>query len=179
MQSGRNTKRIGRLVQVALIGAALGGCCDFVSVRGVITPSSADAIERQLDDGESDTILLDLDSDGGDVAAGQRVIAAIERAKLRAHVVTRVRRNCQSMCVAVFLAGTERLADTNARFMLHGVSAGGVYQSEMSFALLGYYAARGVDPQWMMRQVARGYLLSLQELVVSGGKFIDIIDSRT
>lgn len=65
--------------------------------------------------------VIELDSPGGAIAEGKRVIQVLERIKRTHDLETRVRRgrNCLSMCVPIFLQGEERIAHPRARFMFH------------------------------------------------------------
>jgi ATP-dependent protease ClpP protease subunit len=67
-------------------------------------------------------LVLILNSPGGSIEHGRRVVAAI-RARGRA-IDTLVQRAgvCASMCVPIFLAGTNRMADPEAYFMFHQAS---------------------------------------------------------
>jgi ATP-dependent protease ClpP protease subunit len=69
-------------------------------------------------------IVLILNSPGGSIEHGRRVVAAI-RAQGRA-IDTLVRQAgvCASMCVPIFLAGDRRMADPDALFMFHQASLG-------------------------------------------------------
>jgi ATP-dependent protease ClpP protease subunit len=67
-------------------------------------------------------LVLILNSPGGSIEQGRKVVAAI-RARDRA-IDTLVQKAgvCASMCVPIFLAGTERMADPEAYFMFHQAS---------------------------------------------------------
>jgi ATP-dependent protease ClpP protease subunit len=67
-------------------------------------------------------LVLILNSPGGSIEHGRRVVAAI-RARGRA-IDTLVQKAgvCASMCVPIFLAGTKRMADPEAIFMFHQAS---------------------------------------------------------
>ena len=67
-------------------------------------------------------LVLILNSPGGSIEHGRRVVAAI-RARDRA-IDTLVQKAgvCASMCVPIFLAGTKRTADPEAHFMFHQAS---------------------------------------------------------
>ncbi|MBR0754715.1 ATP-dependent Clp protease proteolytic subunit [Bradyrhizobium jicamae] len=67
-------------------------------------------------------LVLVLNSPGGSVEHGRKVVAAI-RARDRA-IDTLVQKAgvCASMCVPIFLAGSRRIADPEAYFMFHQVS---------------------------------------------------------
>jgi ATP-dependent protease ClpP protease subunit len=67
-------------------------------------------------------LVLILNSPGGSIEHGRKVVAAI-RARGRA-IDTLVQKAgvCASMCVPIFLAGHERMADPEAYFMFHEAS---------------------------------------------------------
>jgi ATP-dependent protease ClpP protease subunit len=67
-------------------------------------------------------LVLILNSPGGSIEQGRKVVAAI-RARDRA-IDTFVQKAgvCASMCVPIFLAGTQRMADPEAYFMFHQAS---------------------------------------------------------
>jgi ATP-dependent protease ClpP protease subunit len=80
----------------------------------------AAAIERYKADRRR--LVLILNSPGGSIEHGRKVVAAI-RARGRA-IDTLVQKAgvCASMCVPIFLAGHERMADPEAYFMFHEAS---------------------------------------------------------
>ncbi|MEM8770896.1 MAG: hypothetical protein AAGD92_04505 [Pseudomonadota bacterium] len=65
--------------------------------------------------------IIELDSPGGALAEGKRVIEAVDRMKRTHNVETRVRswEKCLSMCVPIFLKGDRRVAAANSRWMFH------------------------------------------------------------
>jgi ATP-dependent protease ClpP protease subunit len=67
-------------------------------------------------------LVLILNSPGGSIEQGRKVVAAI-RARDRA-IDTLVQKAgvCASMCVPIFLAGSERMADPESYFMFHQAS---------------------------------------------------------
>ncbi|HBK92942.1 MAG TPA: hypothetical protein DDZ68_14840 [Parvularcula sp.] len=66
-------------------------------------------------------IVILLNSPGGALTEGRSVIEEIDRMKRTHHVETRVAAGstCASMCAPIFLAGEERVAAPDARFMFH------------------------------------------------------------
>lgn len=66
-------------------------------------------------------IVIELHSPGGSLAEGRSVIDEIERMKATHRVDTRVAAGglCASMCVPIFLAGENRIAAADSRFMFH------------------------------------------------------------
>lgn len=89
-------------------------------VREPMSERVAAAIDRYQADPRR--LVLILNSPGGSVEHGRKVVAAI-RARNRA-VDTLVEKAgvCASMCVPIFLSGTRRIAHPEAYFMFHQVS---------------------------------------------------------
>ena len=75
---------------------------------------------RQYGDTAS-TFVIELNSPGGAVAEGKRVVELLRRIARTHHVETRVGAgdDCLSMCVPIFLTGETRVAAADARFMFH------------------------------------------------------------
>lgn len=71
--------------------------------------------------GKRSRFIIELDSPGGAVAEGKRVIQLMERIKSSHDLEMRVGRgaDCLSMCVPIYLQGDERIAHPRARFMFH------------------------------------------------------------
>lgn len=70
------------------------------------------------------TFLLSLNSPGGNVDHGARVIRVLKQMRQTHTLETVIEsgRNCASMCVPVYLAGQKRSAASDADFMFHNVS---------------------------------------------------------
>ncbi|MEZ5851905.1 MAG: hypothetical protein R3D68_14765 [Hyphomicrobiaceae bacterium] len=68
------------------------------------------------------TVLLDLDSDGGELDDTERVIAVLKDLRGRLRLETRVRHgaHCLSACVPIFMQGVRRSAGGASVWMLHG-----------------------------------------------------------
>ena len=81
----------------------------------------------------TDAFLIDLDSPGGALYEGTRVITLIDELKTTHRVITRVgrRANCLSMCVPIFLQGDERLAAGNSTWMFHEPVSVNFYTDEI------------------------------------------------
>lgn len=75
---------------------------------------------RQYDD-EVSTFVIELNSPGGTVAEGKRVVQMLDRMARTHNLETRVGAggDCLSMCVPIFLTGETRIAAADARFMFH------------------------------------------------------------
>jgi ATP-dependent protease ClpP protease subunit len=91
---------------------------------GPVQEPMSERVAAALDRYKADQrrLVLILNSPGGSVEHGRKVVAAI-RARGRA-IDTLVQKAgvCASMCVPIFLAGAERIADPEAYFMFHEVS---------------------------------------------------------
>lgn len=87
-------------------------------------------MERELDKAfaqyrdQASTFVLSLNSPGGNVDHGARVIRVLKQIKETHALETVIEsgRNCASMCVPVYLAGQKRRAASDAQFMFHNVS---------------------------------------------------------
>lgn len=95
--------------------------------------------------GEVSLFIVELDSPGGALAEGKRVIDALEQIRSTHDLETRVgaRRICLSMCVPIFLQGQERIAAPNSRWMFHEPASYDAFTGE-----------RGVAPEFERRYVA-------------------------
>ena len=71
--------------------------------------------------GDASTIIIELNSPGGAVAEGKRLVQLLDRMARTHALETRVRAgdNCLSMCVPIFLKGEMRIAAADAQFMFH------------------------------------------------------------
>ena len=154
----------------------LSACADHIAVRGPIERVGAEEAARRIAGSTASTILVDLESDGGEVAAGMGIVAAMEAARGRARLVTRVRDHCHSMCIALFLAGDERIAEPGARFLMHGViDPCGLPLPAATVPLAAYYLKRGLDPAWLLAQLDAGRLLSPEPVSLSGAQMAQLI----
>lgn len=67
-------------------------------------------------------LVLLLNSPGGSIEHGRKVVAAIRSRDRAIDTLVQKAGVCGSMCVPIFLAGAERLADPEAYFMFHEAS---------------------------------------------------------
>ena len=95
----------------------------IVAIRGKIEAPMARELKRGLDEMPTgiDTIVIDLNSPGGSLREGRKIIETIQPLERNHNVFTFVgsRGNCMSMCVPIFLATRERIAAANSRWMFH------------------------------------------------------------
>jgi len=142
--------------------------------RGKVAAPMASRIEEayRTHAGRTRRFLVALHSPGGDLEHGRDVIRLIRRMQQTHAVDTLVedRRACASMCVPIYLAGTQRTAAPKARFMFHEVSfrdslSGKVERvpkeaigraTDQFFAR--YLKPAGVNERWLaeMREAVRG-----------------------
>ncbi|MET0676367.1 MAG: ATP-dependent Clp protease proteolytic subunit [Bradyrhizobium sp.] len=148
------------------------------------------------------SIVLVLNSPGGSIEHGRKVVGAI-RAQGRA-IETLVHQAgvCASMCVPIFLAGSKRMADPDAYFMFHQASLNSsasetMKRKEFSASEKAVFSQavkvietqvtddffrhdigiRGVDKAWLARMrekiPGRDVWMSGQQLVDEGSGIID------
>jgi len=102
-------------------------------------------------------VVLFLDSAGGQVEEGDRVIEALNEIKLRRQLVTVVPHGklCASMCIPIFLQGEERLAARASVWIFHEVAqrqANGQQRTDTAETwrlFRKYYAPAGVSTRWL------------------------------
>lgn len=162
---------------VLAVTLPVAACTDTIVINDLIDDALAHRVAERIDTSEATTIRLELESNGGWVQAGFAIVAAIERARPRARIVTRVRDHCHSMCVALFLAGDERVADPGASFILHAATdLEGHALPTVTGWLLGYYLTRGVDPRWLAEGVAPEMMTSNATVSLSGRQLAERLD---
>ncbi len=77
----------------------------------------AAALERYKADPR--LLVLMLNSPGGSIEHGRKVIAVMRARKRPVNTLVQKGGVCASMCVPIYLSGTQRMADPEARFMFH------------------------------------------------------------
>ena len=91
---------------------------------GPVQEPMSDRLAAALDRFKSDQrrLVLILNSPGGSVEHGRKVVAALRARKRAIDTFVQKAGVCASMCVPIFLAGTRRMADPDAYFMFHEAS---------------------------------------------------------
>jgi ATP-dependent protease ClpP protease subunit len=89
-------------------------------VQEPMSENIAAAFERYKADRRR--LVLILNSPGGSIEHGRKVVAAIRARDGAIDTFVQKAGVCASMCVPIFLAGRERVADPEAYFMFHQVS---------------------------------------------------------
>lgn len=143
---------------------------------------------------KSDRIVIVLDSPGGALIEGRRVIEEIERMKRTHRVDTRVKAGatCASMCVPIFLSGENRMASAGSRFMFHEPTSVDYFTEEESRKPAfeqqmdaerffdRYFTASPMDPAWResLREAWKGRDVwkSGAELVAEGSGVVTALD---
>ncbi len=145
--------------------------------------SRLDEVFRTYANRRQTRFILSLASPGGELSHGAEVVRLIKTVQ-RTNVVDTVvegRSACASMCVAIYLAGNNRLADPRARFMFHEVSFRDAVSEKINDVperaiaratdqlLERYFKPEGVDAAWLTdirrRMKGRDVWLTAQELV--------------
>jgi hypothetical protein len=125
------------------------------------------------------TVTLILDSPGGSVSQGERVIAVLQEIKKTAKLYTAVEAGarCASMCVFIYVQGEKRFAASASLWLFHEIShedphTHQVVKLDRTRWLLivdKYWAAAGVDPKWIERVKAQAVNTNVWE---SGGDLL-------
>jgi hypothetical protein len=101
----------------------------YIDLSGAIMASTADDLRAALDKYRSslNRVVLFLNSAGGRVDDGDRLIEALNEIKLRYRLITVVSHGklCASMCIPIFLQGEDRLAARAREERHHPASARG------------------------------------------------------
>ena len=105
----------------------------------------------------SQRVVLLLDSAGGQVEEGDRVIEVLNEIKLRHQLITVVPHGklCASMCIPIFLQGEDRLAARASLWIFHEAAqrqANGQQRTDMAETwrlFRKYYAPAGVSTRWL------------------------------
>lgn len=102
---------------------------------------------------KSKPIVIDLNSGGGSIEEGNKIITFVEKLKSEGfNVRTRVQngRMCGSMCVPIFLSADTREAGEVSAFMFHGVTVGWstVPNKEKTLDLFKYMKGRGLTEEF-------------------------------
>jgi ClpP protease-like protein len=105
----------------------------------------------------SQRVVLFLDSPGGQVEEGDRVIEVLNEIKLQHQLITVVPHGklCASMCIPIFLQGEDRLAARASLWIFHEAAqrqANGGQRTDMAETwrlFRKYYAPAGVSMHWL------------------------------
>lgn len=150
---------------------------------GPIVAGMADDLRTAVGRYETDLkrVVLFLDSAGGQVEEGDRVIGVLNEIKHRHRLATVVLHGklCASMCIPIFLQGDDRLAARASLWIFHEAGqrqANGEQRTDRTetwHLLRKYYAPAGVSMHWL-KSIAP--MINGAELWQTGG---DLIDAKT
>jgi ATP-dependent protease ClpP protease subunit len=131
----------------------------YVDLSGSIVAEMADDLRAALGKYETtlNRVILFLDSAGGQVDQGDRIIEVLKEAKLRHRVITVVPHGklCASMCIPIFLQGEDRLAARASIWLFHEAAqrqANGILRTDTAETwrlFRKYYAPAGVSMHWL------------------------------
>jgi hypothetical protein len=130
-----------------------------IAWSGAIAPGMADYLRTALDKygAASHRVVLFLNSAGGQVDEGARVIHLLDGIKPTHPLITAVLDGslCASMCIPVFLQGDDRLASRTSQWIFHEAAKQGATEKERREETLRlfqkYYLAAGVSVHWLKR----------------------------
>jgi ATP-dependent protease ClpP protease subunit len=130
----------------------------YIDLSGPIVAGTADDVRAAL--GKYGTtlnrVVLFLDSAGGRVDDGDRVIEALNEIKLRHQLITVVPHGklCASMCIPIFLQGEDRLAARVSLWIFHEAAQRQANGERTDMAetwrlFRKYYVPAGVAVSWL------------------------------
>ena len=131
----------------------------YIDLSGPIVVGTADDVRAAQ--GKYGTalnrVVLFLDSAGGRVDDGDRLIEVLNEIKLRHQLITVVPHGklCASMCIPIFLQGEDRLAARASLWIFHEAAqrqANGGQRADMAETwrlFRKYYAPAGVSTRWL------------------------------
>jgi hypothetical protein len=151
---------------------------------GQITAALATALEKVLlDNGKPRfaRLMLELDSEGGELDAVEKVVAVLQKVQTVATLSTRVMdgKVCASGCVAVFMTGKERKASTASVWVFHGACSLNTNVPSMAATsrYLDLLTNLGVRPEFTCKLVQEGYVTSPGAFILSGYELFHNHDS--
>ncbi|MCA3572318.1 MAG: hypothetical protein IOC86_00255 [Aestuariivirga sp.] len=159
---------------------------DFAGLRltGQITHGLAEALEAALFQEGSPRYartMLELDSEGGDLAATEEAVALLLKLRGVSALSTRVmdRGICASGCIALYMTGTVRKASTASMWVFHGAcpANSNVPSVTATARYLGLLEDLGVKPAFICNLTQEGYVTSPGALILSGYELFHNHDS--
>jgi ATP-dependent protease ClpP protease subunit len=131
----------------------------YIDLSGPIMASTADDVRAAVGKYRTslNRVVLFLDSAGGRVDDGDRLIEALNEIKLRYRLITVVSHGklCASMCIPIFLQGEDRLAARASIWLFHEAAqrqANGELRTDTAETwrlFRKYYAPAGVPTRWL------------------------------
>jgi hypothetical protein len=148
---------------------------------GPIVLGMADYLRTALDryGTISHRVVLFLNSAGGEVEEGDRVIHVLDEIKQTHRLITAVLDDklCASMCIPIFLRGDDRLAARTSLWLFHEAAKHGANgkerMEETLYLFRRYYVPAGVSVHWIKSILP---IIQRADLSQTGG---DLITAKT
>ena len=159
---------------------------DFAGLRftGEIRHGLAEALEAVLFHEGSPRYartMLELDSEGGDLAATGAAVAILRKLGGVSTLSTRVmdRGICASGCIALYMTGTVRKASTVSMWVFHGAcpANSNVPSASATARYLKLLEDQGVKPDFLCNLTKEGYVTSPGAFILSGYELFHNYDS--
>lgn len=117
-------------------------------------------------------VVLELDSEGGDLEAVQRISGVLKAARKTAELTTRVMGGgtCASGCIAVFMQGEKRKASGASVWVFHGACPAGSNIPSLSATkdYLDLLADAGASEDFLCKLAQEGYVTRPGAWMISG-----------
>ena len=125
-----------------------------------------------------DTLILDLDSSGGQLAYAEEFVTALRLIRAGANLKTYVRHGskCLSACVLVFLQGDERIAGGASSWLFHAAcpAHSDLVLPKETMRFIDLMAASGVSEPFLSLLVLNGYMSKPGEFWLSGYELFNV-----
>lgn len=151
-----------------------------LTIKGTIASPMAQMVEAELAKATANqSLLLRLNSEGGSVTEGEKIIALLQKEKdlkrdLRSSVMNG--EICASMCVFIYVQGTKRYAGEVASFMFHGATqfaTTNIPDPWKTREQLHTFTKAGVSSTWLNRLWDEGAFTKPGAYWMSGKDLID------
>lgn len=138
----------------------------YLRWTGTIAAPMAADIERAIEafKGDRTRFILSLNTGGGSVAEGERVIRLLRALRRTHRLDTLVDRGatCGSMCVPLYLQGERRYAALASTWLFHEVTRGGGRSGQLK-RVEGRYASL-IERYWIPAGVSRSWINRMLDL---------------
>lgn len=175
-----------RVLQVFTSENHVGIASDAVGLRftGPITESLASDLSTILFDapGRFNHVVLELDSEGGDLAFARKAAEVLEIAGRTRELTTRVMggATCASACVLLFMKGQKRKASGASVWVFHGACGRNTNVPSLSATqqFIDLLVASGVNKDFTCSLVEQGYVTRPGQFMISGFELFHHTDSN-
>jgi hypothetical protein len=122
----------------------------MIYVDGAIDESMHDAIVKIVSAVPSRRIMFHLNSTGGSTQAGFEIIDYLTRLKRDGYTITTyVEKECDSMCIPIYMQGTIRLATPTSKWVFHDAHNPFGTDERTTTRMLSVLSANGADADWL------------------------------